>query len=134
MRKARIAAAALALLLLASCSTSKVVHRPIDDGQKTLAGHPAAMHVEGMISGVYLFYWVPLWSGPWTKPNRQDYDLFTDNLKPRCMYKMLDMYAGRHGWGKVEDVVVSENSTGWIGLWIIWKRSIHGTGLAAEKK
>ena len=134
MMKIRVTAAALALLLLASCATSTVVHRPVADGQKTLAGHPAAMHVEGMISGVYLFYWLPLWSGQWTKPNRQDYDLFTDNLKPRHMYKMLDMYARKHEWGKVEDVTVSERSTGWIGLWIFWKRSIHASGLAAEKK
>ena len=133
MMKIRITAAALALLLLASCATSTVMHQPAD-GQKTLDGHPAAMHVEGMISGVYLFYWLPLWSGKWTRPNRQDYDVFTDNVKPRFVYNMLDAYSWQHGWGKVEDVTLSESSAGWIGLWIVWKRSIHASGLATEKK
>ena len=43
------------------------------------------------------------------------------------------------GWAKqlkaeVEDVEITESSTGFFSLWILWRRSQHATAVAVKKK
>ena len=124
-----------ALLLLCGCAvTSTVKHTNAAPGDVSASGKRAVAHLEGMNSGGYLFYYIPLWSGKENRPNRRDYDTFEHHLRPRDMRKMLKLYAKRLGADDVEDIKISTASTGVWTLWIFWKRSIHATGTAVESK
>ena len=124
--------AVLLALLLCSCVTSTERCDPPFPDQMSESGKPVAANIEAMISGVYLFYYLPIWSGKWTSPNRRDYEMFTDYVKPRFIYRMFDMLSQRRKWAGVEDVNIYERSSGWIGLGIFWKRSIHASAVAIE--
>ena len=141
MRYGTIFSLLLALFLLNGCVTSTVKHTMIDPkGQskteKTATpGRREIARLEGMNSGVFLFYYIPLWSGKDTRPNRVEYKTFRNLVQPKNMKRMLKAY-GRKVLkaDDVENITCEEKASGIWTLWIFWKRSVHGTGTAVKYK
>ena len=133
MRNLLICAVCCAVLA-GGCVTSTVKHVRAEKGTTTADGRKVVAYMQGMNSGMFLFYYIPLWSGKENRPNRRDYDTFEHHLRPRDMRKMLKLYAKRLGADDVEDIKISTASTGVWTLWIFWKRSIHATGTAVKSK
>lgn len=134
MRKLLLLTFAVTLLSGSGCVTSTVNHIRAKGGEKSSNGNRAVAHIEGMNSGVFLFYYIPLWSGKPTRPNRRDYDTFENHISRKDMRKQLDLHAKRLGADAVDDVSIYTKSTGIWTLWIFWKRSVHGTGIAVKTK
>lgn len=123
------------LLLLCGCAvTSTVEYTKAKPGDVSSSGKAAVAYLEGMNSGAYLFYYIPLWSGKENRPNRREYDTFEDHLTHGEMRKMLKLYARRLKADDVEDIKIHSASSGIWTLWIIWKRSLHATGTAVKSK
>ena len=133
MKKLSIIAVVCALLS-GGCVTSTVTHIKAEPGTETADGRRVVAHLQGMNSGVFLFYWIPLWSGKENRPNRRDYDTFQNHIERKHMRKMLDLHARRLGADEVEDLRIHTQSSGFWSLWILWKRSVHGTGTAVKSK
>ena len=135
IRRVRIAAfAALVLGTLTGCVTSTLRITPGDPGQVSSSGAPVTHVLDGMNTGVYLFYWIPLWSGNPHYPNQRNYDVLRHRVNDKAIYRMFDSTASRLGKEHVEDIRIHTNSSGIWTLWIFWKRSVRGTGLLVEKK
>ena len=121
------------LLSVCGCTTSKLVATKPYEEQKSSAGNRVVANVKGEINGLYLFYWIPLWSGePW-RPNERDYDTFTHYVTPAYMSRMLDNYRRRHKYDAVEDLEINRVNRGWWSLGILWVRSIYGSAVMTEK-
>ena len=134
MSRFGMSAAALAVLFcLAGCATSTLRITPAAGGQLSRNGAPVAYTIEGMNSGVYLFYYIPLWSGNPRRPNRGDYDLFRHRVNDKAIFRMFDVFRDRTGSASVEDVRTDFHSTGVWTLWIFWKRSVHGSGVLVRE-
>lgn len=128
-------AAALFLALFGSgCVTSTLKYIPADPGSVSQSGAPVNYVVEGMNSGVYLFYYIPLWSGNPRRPNQRDYDLFRHRVNDKAIYRMFDVAARRMHSARYEDAVVTHRSVGIWTLWIVWKRSVHGRAVLIDEK
>ena len=123
-----------AVLALTGCVTSTVRHIKAQPGEISSSGRRAVAHLEGMNSGVYLFYYIPIYSGKPGYPNRREYDTFRNNLEPKHMKIMLNKYASRLKADAVEDLKITSASSGIWTLGILWKRSIHGTATAVKTK
>ena len=121
-------------LMLTGCVTSTVKHYKAQTGDTSSSGKPAVAYLEGMNSGVYLFYYIPLYSGRPGYPNRGEYDSLKDNLKSGHMQFMLKKYASRLNADAIEDLKIHSASSGIWSLGILWKRSIHGTATAVKTK
>ena len=136
MRYGTIISLFLALILSGGCVTSTVTHRMEPQAkEKDKSGKRVVAQLDGMNSGVFLFYYIPLWSGKDTRPNRREYRTFRNLVQPKNMKKMLDGYARKFLKADgVENVRVEEKSSGVWTLWILWKRSIHGSGTAVKYK
>ncbi len=118
------------LLLSGGCATSYVESRPVAPGTTTLRGEPVQAELVAGNNGLFLFYWIPIVSGASTRPNRHDYDFFENQVAPNYAYRMLDDYSHRiDRRGKVEDIVVQERCSGWLGLGIFWQRSVRAKAL-----
>ena len=76
---------------------------------------------------------MPVWSGSTTRPNRREYNMFSDRLHNRYMYPMLETRAKVLKADAVEDVVSRESSTGWWSLWILWRRTRFLSAVAVDK-
>jgi len=118
----------------AGCVTSTLKYTPADPGAKSSKGSPVSYVVEGMNSGVYLFYYIPLWTGNPRSPNQRDYDLFRHRIDDKAIYRMFDVAAHRMHSARYEDAVVTYRSSGIWTLWIVWKRSVHGRALLVSEK
>jgi len=128
-------AAALFLAFCGSgCATSTLKYIPAEPGTKSRNGSPVSYVVEGMNSGVYLFYYIPLWTGNPRWPNQHDYDLFRHRVDDKAIYRMFDVAAHRMHSARYEDAVVTHHSVGVWTLWIFWKRSVHGRALLVSEK
>ena len=130
MRRGAFFSAALSVLFLVSgCVTSTLRITPAEPGRVSSGGNPVAYSLDGMNTGVYLFYWIPLWTGNPNRPNQRDYDILRHRVEDKAIYRMFDAANKRRRTGGVEDVTVISRSTGVWSLWILWKRSVHGRGV-----
>lgn len=130
MKKSFLAAIAL---LLAGCAQTSTLHwtAPVP-GQRSRSGTPVLWNLTAVNNGMYLFYFIPLWCGYNTRPNRHDYELGKHLLTEPEMRRMLDCHLQELKADRVEDVEFAESSSGALGLWIIWKRSMRATGVAVK--
>ena len=130
MKKSILAAAAL---LLAGCAhTSTLTWTPAEPGQKSKAGHQVLWNLTATNTGMFLFYYIPLWSGYSTRPNRHDYELGQNQLTVPKTRRLLEDKLVELKADKVEDWEITETSSGAFSLWIIWKRSVRATGVAVK--
>ena len=141
MRYSIIFSLLLALSLLTGCVTSTVKHTMIDQKKLSKTEKSAASgkreiaKLEGLNSGVFLFYYIPLWSGKDSRPNRVEYKTFRNMVEPRNMRRMLKGYSRKFlKADDVENITIEEKASGVWTLWIFWKRSVHGTGTAVKYK
>lgn len=122
---------AAAAVMLAGCvQTSTVTWSPAIPGQKSSDGHKAVWNLHARNCGLYLFYYIPIWSGKVTRPNRGDYEIFKDNVNEWGMYRLLDSRLAMLDASRVEDVKFKSHSSGMLGLWIFWKRSMIADAVA----
>ena len=134
--KARFVLTVAAALLLCSagCVTSTLKITRAEPGRRSASGGRVTHVLEGMNSGVYLFYWIPLWTGNPRRPNQRDYDLFRHRVDDKAIYRMFDVAAQRMHSARYEDAVVDHRSVGVWTLWIFWKRSVHGRAVLVSEK
>ena len=128
------AAAALSVLLLGGCAASTWRITPAPPGRLSKSGKHVAFSIEGMNSGVYLFYYIPLWSGSPTNPNENRIGVFRHRVNDKAIFRMFDEANSRMHTSGVEDIVTDHRSVGVWTLWIFWKRSVHGRALLVSKK
>ena len=123
----RIAALLLAssFLLSSGCVTSTFRMTEPEPGQLSSEGHTIRKVLHGMNTGVYLFYWIPLWSGSPRRPNRREYDLFEHQVDWKAMRRMFDKANRKLKGDGIEDFTCRESSSGVFGLWIFWKRAVR---------
>ena len=133
-KSALLSAAALLALWTAGCVTATLQVHPAEPGRVSKSGAPVSYVIRGMNSGVYLFYYIPLWSGNPTSPNQRTYDLFEHRVDDKAIYRMFDVSAQRMRAERVEDVSITHRSSGVWTLWIFWKRSVHGKAVLIRKK
>ena len=127
-------AAALAVLFASGCATSQLRYTPAEPGRVSSSGAPVSHVVEGMNSGIYLFYFLPLWTGSPRYPNQHSYDLMRHKVDDKAIYRMFDTAAMRMRADRFEDVTITHSSIGVWTLWIVWKRSVHGRGVLIRKR
>ena len=134
--KARFVLTVAAALLLCSagCVTSTLKITRAEPGRRSASGGRVTHVLEGMNSGVYLFYWIPLWTGNPNCPNQRNYDLLRHRVNDKALYRMFDQTAKRMHSSRVEEVQTSSRSSGVWTLWIFWKRSVHGRALLVYEK
>ena len=125
---------ALAILVIAAgCAhTSTLEWEPAVPGQVSKSGNPVKWNLTAVNNGMYLFYWIPLWNGYPTRPNRHDYELGKHLLTRPNMRMILDCKLRELEADRVEDIEYTESSSGMLGLWIIWKRTMRATGAAVN--
>lgn len=124
---------AAAMLIAAGCNTSEVFMQPAAKGQTGSDGAKAVANLEGRNWGLFLFYWIPLWSGNPGYPNQRDYTMFENRVQAKYMDKMLRARAKQLKAGGIEDLKIRESSSGFFSLWILWRRSIYATAVAVGK-
>ena len=129
-----VAGALLTLCFVSGCVTSTLKVTPADPGAVSSKGSPVVYSLSGMNSGVYLFYWIPLWTGNPRNPNERDYDILSHRINEKAIYRMFDSVNRRRHTDGVEDVTVEMRSSGVWTLWILWKRSVHGRGVLIRGK
>ncbi len=133
MKKFLMFSAAGVLLLSASgCITSTAQHYPPVEDQRSSSGKRVIANLEVANNGVFLFYFIPIWTGSPGRPDRMDWDLFENQLKDKHMYLMLHGYSQRLKADGVEDIRMSERSTGMLGLWIFWRRTRMASAVAVD--
>ena len=126
--------AVLASVLFAGCAASTMRITPAEQGRKTKNGKHVAFTVEGMNSGVYLFYYIPLWSGSPTNPNENRIIVLRHRVDDKAMYRMFDTANSRMHTDGVEEITTDHRSVGFWSLWIVWKRSVHARALLVSQK
>ncbi len=91
-------------------------------------------HVIGVVKaenrGAFLFNCIPLWTGKPYAPNYRSYAMFRNYLKSGYMDEMLAEEARIHDAQKVAVFSLSEYSSGWFSLWLVWNRQMRAEGLA----
>lgn len=135
MRKCFVMSVLAAAVLAGStgCNTSVVKSLPPVEGQTSSAGSRVVANLEGSNWGLFLFYYIPLWSGNPNRPNRRDYITFRNRIENKYTAGMLRGWAGQMK-ADVEDIQISDSSTGLFSLWILWRRSQTATAVAVKKK
>ncbi len=132
-KKMMMAVLAAVILATAGCNTSTMTSTPAVEGQTSLSGAKAVANLEADNWGLFLFYWIPIWSGNPSRPNRRDYVMFGNRVQEKYMDAMLRSRAKKLKADAVEDVTIQEDSTGFFGLWIFWRRSMKAMGTAVDK-
>ena len=127
-------AAVLTALFVSGCVTSTLKYTPADPGSVSRSGAPVTYIVDGMNTGVYLFYFIPLWTGNPYHPNQRDYDLLEHRIDDKEIYRLFDVAVKRKHATRYEDVSITYYSSGIWTLWIIWKRSVHGRAVLVREK
>ena len=127
-----------ALVLLsfaAGCAhTSTLEWQAAAPGEKSSSGKKVLWRLKAANNGMFLLYWIPIWTGYASRPNRHEYKVFENDLTSYSVRRTLDKYLEEMGADAVEDVKYSETASGWLGLGIIWKRSISAEGVAITLK
>lgn len=133
-KTAMAAMAVIMMLAVVGCNTSTVTMRPPVEGQTGPSGAKVTANLEASNWGLFLFYWIPLWSGnPW-RPNRRDYVVFGNRVEEKYADMMLRERAKKLKADDVEDVKIRQSSTGFFSLWILWRRGFRGTAVAVDEK
>jgi len=88
--------------------------------------------LHGMNTGVYLFYYIPLWSGNPYRPNRREYNLFEHQTDWKAMRRMFGKGNEKLKGDAIEDFSCRESSSGVYGLWIVWKRAVRADALCVS--
>jgi len=127
-------AAALLAVFSAGCVTSTLKYIPAAPGTTSKKGTPVSYVVEGMNTGVYLLYFIPLWTGNPYHPNQRSYDLLSHRIDDKAIYRMFTVAAARMHSAGFQDTEISYRSSGIWTLWIIWKRSVHGRAVLVSEK
>ena len=119
-----------AVVLLCGCtSTSTIMQFPGKKGEMSSNGKPVSWHLKAENRGLYLFYFIPIWSGKPDYPNRAVYDTFRHHLTDRGMLELLDCRRQRMKGEALEDMTIRYSSSGWWSCWILWHRSSIGTAV-----
>ncbi|MBR7103806.1 MAG: hypothetical protein IKC65_02585 [Lentisphaeria bacterium] len=124
----------LPLLLLTGCATSVCRHYAAAPGQVDSSGEAVVAELKGQNYGYFLFYGIPLWCGHGYRANEGEWDLWRNMVRPRDMRGMLSLRARHLGASGISDVKITERSSGFWSLWIIWRRSVEGQAFAVGKK
>ena len=132
MSMKRIAMLSAVLSLLAAGCTTAVCRHYDTEMAAGSSGRPAVAVIRGMNRGIFLFYGIPLWSGTPHRPNENEWDLWRNQVRERDIRRMLRQRAVQLGADDVDDVKIRETSSGWWSLWIVWRRTISGTGVAVR--
>ena len=122
-----------ALVLAGGCTTSVMRSTPAFPEQLSGSGNPVVTNLKAANTGFYLLYWIPLWSGSVSFPNRGAYNLFPDNLKDKYMFRMLDRQCAKDNADGVEDVRLREDVSGWVGLGIVWKKTLNASAVTVKR-
>ena len=130
MKKIAMLSAVLSLLA-AGCTTSVCRHYETEMATGS-SGRPAVAVVQGMNCGIFLFYGIPLWSGTPHRPNENEWDLWKNQVRERDIRRMLTVRAYQLGADDVDDLKIRETASGWWSLWIVWRRTISGSGIAVR--
>ncbi len=130
-RLSLLLAGAALFALLAGCNTSVITVRPPFEGQKSASGREVVGNLEADNWGLYLFYYIPIWCGNYNRPNKRDYEPFAHYIRDKYIDMMLSKRA-KLLKAEAEEVEISESSSGFFSLWIIWRRSNHGTAVAVK--
>ena len=134
MKKSFVTAMLAAAILAGSgCNTSIVSSQPPAEGQTSSSGSRVVANLEGSNWGLFLFYCIPLWSGNPNRPNQRDYITCRNRIENKYMDGMLRTWA-KQMKADVEDVQITDSSTGFFSLWILWRRSQSATAVAVKKK
>ncbi|MDR0932874.1 MAG: hypothetical protein LBM70_07655 [Victivallales bacterium] len=121
------------ILFGVGCNTSVVRSSPPVAGQVSSDGSRVVANLEGDNWGIFLFYYIPLWSGEPNHPNERDYATFQNKIKNKYTIEMLKKRA-KQLKAEVQDVQISDSSTGFFSLWILWRRSQSATAVAVKRK
>lgn len=124
----------LTLMLTGCTTTSTLKHTKALPDQVSSAGNPVQANLSASNTGLYFLYWIPIWSGKYTKPNRADYDCFENNVREKYMLYMLDDRCRKLKADHVEDVKIQTDDSGFFTLWLFWRRSIRATAVAIAPK
>ena len=119
--------------VLAGCvRTSTLNWYPPAPDQKSSSGNPVVYNLEAYNCGLYLFYFIPVWSGRPAYPNRKDYKSFAHFVNEEDTRRMMDIHLKKWGAEKVEDLSFSTDNSWLWGLGILWRRSISAKGVAVK--
>ena len=124
----------IALVFTGGCTTSVMQSTPALPGQQSEGGNPVVTNLKAANTGFYLLYWIPLWSGSVSFPNHGAYNLFSDNLEDKYMFRMLDRQCAKDNADGVEDVRLREDVSGWVGLGIVWKKTLHASAVTVKRQ
>lgn len=121
------------VLCCAGCAhTSTLEWEPPIPEQCSSKGNTVLWNLTAVNRGMYLFNFIPLWSGHPTHPNRHEYELGQNMLTRDKMRRMMDIHLNKWDADKVEDVEIKESSSGAFSLWIVWRRTMIATGVAVK--
>ncbi len=124
-----------ALLLLSGCfgGTSKVEILPPHDGQVTADGLPVTANIRSFNRGMYLFNWLPIWSGRPDLPNQRRYRTFRNYVKEGYNVIMMEQAVSKRvKSAELRDIHSEYHTSGMWSLWILWNRTLK-TSAAAVK-
>ncbi len=124
------------LLLLTGCvggQTAVARITPPVEGQVASDGSPVVANLLVENRGVYLFNWLPVWSGNPNRPNLRKYHLFRDSMRPIHIRLMLETATEKAGAGRYLDQKTVTEETGAFSLWLFWNRTIRSTAVAVDR-
>ncbi len=126
--------ALLLLVLLSGCITSVCESSPALCGQLSEDERTVVTNLKVENTGFYLFYWIPLVSGSASYPNHRAYELFQDELSVKNLLRMLDDQCCKDKADEVVDIQIQNQVTGWIGLGIVWKKTMSASAVAVKSQ
>lgn len=131
--KIKFAALLLTAFFVSGCvNTSMVEYHQPQAGEKSRSGKTVVSHLEVFNTGVYLFNRFPVWSGSVYYPNVRRYRLFEDQINEWGLRRLMDTGVRMCGAESVEDVEFTSDATGAFTLWIFWRRTVRGHGIAVK--
>lgn len=128
MKKLWILAASAAMVIsLTGCiaATSTLETYPPDQAIVAETGGRALAAAKVSNRGVYIFYYLPIWSGKPHVPNLYRFRMFKDYLSKGYMTSMLYAAQKKVGGEKIENARYMSHCNGWWGLGILWMRTMH---------
>lgn len=133
VKKFILMALAAALVFGSGCAaTSSMSFEKAPEGAVSSTGKPILGYAKVYNSGLFLFYYLPIWSGSISRPNQRKYDTFSHKIKEKYMDMMLKDLKARVNGSGVEDIDIRESAFGAFTLWIFWRRYISATAVIVE--
>lgn len=93
---------AASLLVAAGCSTVRATNSFNEHKQAISSNEQPVAHVNGLINGFYIFWYVPMWCGDDKDPGTAVF--FTNNVKVSSTVNMVTQYAASKGATKTLDL------------------------------